>query len=89
MQCCADALYPLELQIKAALSRANVVHQDETRLSVVGKLHWMHVSATEQLTRYVVHPKRGKETLDAIGILKDFHGVSVHDGWCSYWCSSC
>jgi transposase len=32
-----------------------------------------------------VHPKRGKAALDAIGILADFHGVSVHDSWGSYW----
>jgi len=32
-----------------------------------------------------VHVKRGKEALDSIGILADFQGVSVHDGWSSYW----
>ena len=67
------------------LSRAEVLHQDETGLYVAGQRHWMHVSATEHLTHYAVHPKRGKEALDAIGILADFHGVSVHDGWRSYW----
>ncbi len=49
----------------------------------------MHVSATEHLTHYAVHPKRGKAALDAIGILKDFHGISVHDGWGSYWLYLC
>src|SRR5713101_7229670 len=82
---CAKQLAPVEQQIKAALSRAEVLHQDETGLYVAGQRHWMHVSATEQLTHYAVHPKRGKEALDAIGILADFVGVSVHDGWRSYW----
>ena len=82
---CAQQLEPVEQQIKAALRRAQVLHQDETGLYVAGQRHWMHVSATEQLTHYAVHPKRGKEALDAIGILADFHGVSVHDGWRSYW----
>jgi transposase len=86
---CAAQLAPVEQQIKAALSRAEVLHQDETGLYVAGQRHWMHVSATEHLTHYAVHPKRGKEALDAIGILKDFHGVSVHDGWCSYWLYLC
>jgi transposase len=36
-----------------------------------------------------VHPKRGKAALDAIGILTDFAGVSVHDGWRSYWQYGC
>ena len=82
---CAKQLEAVEQQIKTALSRAEVLHQDETGLYVAGQRHWMHVSATEQLTHYAVHPKRGKEALDAIGILADFHGVSVHDGWRSYW----
>ncbi len=86
---CAQQLAPVEQQIKAALGRAEVLHQDETGLYVAGKRHWMHVSATEQLTHYAVHPKRGKAALDAIGILADFGGVSVHDGWRSYWQYRC
>ncbi len=82
---CAQQLEPVEQQIKAALSRAEVLHQDETGLYVAGQRHWMHVSATDHLTHYAVHPKRGKEALDAIGILADFGGVSVHNGWRSYW----
>ncbi len=84
VQRCAEQLAPVEQQIKAALSLAQILHQDETSLYVAGTRHWMHVSATEHLTHYAVHPKRGKEALDAIGILADFAGVSVHDGWGSY-----
>lgn len=86
---CAEQLVPVEHAIKAALSRAEVLHQDETGLYMAGKRHWMHVSATEQLTHYAVHPKRGKEALEAIGILTDFAGVSVHGGWGSYWLYLC
>src|SRR6266480_1216024 len=86
---CAQQLEAVEQQIKAALSRAQVLHQDETGLYVAGQRHWMHVSATEQLTHYAVHAKRGKEALDAIGILEGFEGVSVHDGWRSYWHYAC
>jgi transposase len=82
---CAAQLAPVEQQIKAALSRAEVLHQDETGLYVAGQRQWMHVHATEHLTHYAVHPQRGKAALDAIGILADFQGVSVHDGWQSYW----
>ncbi|HEY6406125.1 MAG TPA: IS66 family transposase [Ktedonobacteraceae bacterium] len=82
---CAKQLEPVEQQIKAALNHAPVLHQDETGLYVAGRRQWMHVSATEQLTHYAVHAKRGKEALDAIGILEGFEGVSVHDGWRSYW----
>ena len=86
---CAKQLEPVEQQIKAALCQADVLHQDETGLYVAGQRHWMHVSATEQLTHYAVHAKRGKEALDAIGILEGFEGVSVHDGWRSYWRYAC
>ncbi len=82
---CAKQLEPVEQQIKAALRQAAVLHQDETGLYVAGQRHWMHVSSTEQLTHYAVHAKRGKAALDAIGILEGFAGVSVHDGWRSYW----
>ena len=89
VQRCAASLEPVEQQIKAALSQAPVLHQDETGLHVAGQRQWMHVSATQRLTHYAVHPKRGKAALDAIGILADFTGVSVHDGWSSYWQFGC
>src|SRR5258708_598212 len=89
VQRCAERLEPVEHQLKAALSQGAVLHQDETGLYVAGKRHWMHVSATNHLTHYQVHAKRGHEALDEIGILKHFHGVSVHDGWRSYWRYSC
>ncbi len=89
VQRCTEHLCPVEEQIKAALARAAVLHQDETGLYVAGKRHWMHVSATEHLTHYAVHAKRGHDALDAISILTDFHSVSVHDGWQAYWRYAC
>jgi transposase len=41
---CAEQLAPVEQQIKAALSQAEVLHQDETGLYVAGTRHWMHAS---------------------------------------------
>lgn len=89
VQRCAAALEPVEAQLKAALSRAAVLHQDETGVYVAGKRSWLHVSATDQLTHYQVHAKRGQEALETIGILSGFGGVSVHDGWSSYWRYPC
>jgi transposase len=60
-----------------------------TGLYVEGKRQWMHVSSTPQLTHYHVHAKRGKAALEASGILQEFQGTSVHDGWRSSWQYGC
>jgi transposase len=86
---CAQNLREVEEHIKEALVKAEVLHQDETGLYVKGKRSWMHVACTTRLTHYAVHPKRGKEALDAIGILPRFGGTSVHDGWRSYFLYAC
>ena len=86
---CAEQLKEVEGQIKQALTKAEVLHQDETGLYVTGQRYWLHVACTDQLTHYAVHPKRGKEALDAIGILPQFQGTSVHDGWRSYFLYAC
>jgi transposase len=86
---CAEQLAPVEQQIQEHLQQADVLHQDETGLYVCGKRYWLHVSATEQVTHYAVHPKRGKDALEAIGILPAFEGVSVHDGWRAYQSYPC
>jgi transposase len=88
-QRCAEQLTEVEQQIKTALVQAEVLHQDETGLSVAGKRHWVHVSAPSTLTQYTVHPNRGKQAFDAIGILPGFQGVSEHDGWRCYWAYDC
>ena len=84
VQQAATILEPVEAQIKAALSRAPVLHSDETGVRQSGRLAWAHVASTHRLTHYAVHPKRGTEATTDIGILPAYTGVSVHDGWKSY-----
>lgn len=80
----ATALEPVEVAIKAVLCQAPVLHSDETGVRQAGRLAWIHVASTQQLTHYGVHAKRGAEATTAIGILPSFRGVSVHDGWKPY-----
>jgi transposase len=77
----ARVLAPVERHIKTALAQAAVPHHDETGVRRGGRLAWAHVTSTSWLTHYAIHPKRGREALEAIGILPTFQGVSVHDGW--------
>ena len=86
---CAGQLAPVEQQITEALKQAEVIHQDETGLDVAGKRHWMHVTCTPTLTHYHVDASRGQAALEAIGILPQFTGISIHDGWGSYFLYDC
>ncbi len=81
---CGEHLAEPEKFIKAALLESKVLHCDESGLYVEGKRHWVHVASTDQLTHYAVHPKRGSQATDAIGILPSFKGMTVHDGYYNY-----
>jgi len=84
VQDAAERLADVEAAIAGALRAGAVQHNDETGLSVEGKRWWLHTASTARLTHYGVHPKRGVEATDAIGILPGFRGTSVHDGWTPY-----
>ena len=82
---CADAVTEIVAAIKQAVIAAAIVHVDETGLSLNGKPAWLHVASTDQLTWYATHGKRGREALDALGVLPAVRGRVVHDGLWSYW----
>ena len=77
-------LKPAVAQIRQALLRDAVVHFDESGVRVARDLHWLHSASTATLTWLASHPKRGQEAMDSFGILPEFAGVAVHDGWASY-----
>ena len=67
-----------------ALLRQPVVGADETGARVEGRLHWLHVLASESLSWLSVHPKRGLLAFEALGVLPRFRNILVHDGFKSY-----
>jgi transposase len=71
--------------VRDRLAAAPVAHFDETGARVAGRLHWVHSASTAGLSLFTVHAKRGKQAMDAAGVLPGFAGVAVHDGWAPYW----
>jgi len=70
--------------VKQQLIAADVTNFDESGLRVEGKLHWLHVASTPELTHYHVHRNRGQDGMEAGGILPAFQGGAVHDHWSPY-----
>lgn len=70
--------------LKDNLQKAPVLHSDETGFYYESKRNWLHVAATEFLTYYYTHEKRGREAMDQMGILPDYKGTVIHDYWKSY-----
>jgi transposase len=81
----AATLMPVYEETRQALVRADVVHFDESGVRQQGRLPWLHVAATADAVHYSVHPRRGREGMDAAGILPHFQGTAVHDHWKPYW----
>ena len=81
---CSELIAPIDKGLEQAIQASEVVHFDETGLRVNQKLWWLHVAATDGLTYYFVHPKRGRLAMDEMGILPEFEGKAVHDGLQSY-----
>jgi len=79
-----ERLEPVEQQIHAGLRRSPSVHFDETGLRIASLRQWAHSAGTKTLTLYRAHPKRGREAIDAMGVLPGYEGVSIHDAYTSY-----
>lgn len=78
------ALEDWEKQARVALINSPNLHVDETSLRVNKKHHWIHVYSSGDVTLKCLHKKRGKEAMEAIGIIPRYHGVLIHDCWASY-----
>jgi transposase len=69
---------------RGQIAAAEVAGFDETGFRVQGRLHWVHCARTSKYTLLMVHPKRGRQAMTAMGVLPSFAGVAVHDAWSPY-----
>ena len=60
------------------------LHVDETSLRVERKNHWIHVYSSGDMTLKFLHPKRGLEAIESIGIIPRYGGTIIHGCWASY-----
>lgn len=74
-----------EREIREQIRAADTVHLDETGLRVEGRLHWIHVACTQALTLLSAHERRGREGLDALGVLDGRARTMVHDAFAPYF----
>ena len=80
-----DKLEDFESRLKQYLIGQDLLHSDETGLNVQGQTQWLHTTGNGGYTHYQVHPKRGYEAMNEIGILPYFSGTLVHDFLRSYF----
>jgi transposase len=64
--------------------QAPVNGMDETGWKVGGRLQWLHVAVSAQVTVYAILPGRGYE--QSVVILgAEYDGFLIHDGWAPYY----
>ncbi|MBT9298990.1 IS66 family transposase [Rhodococcus sp. GOMB7] len=80
----ADDLGEFRTEVTARIIASDVVHFDETGFRAVGALHWLYSASTSLLTLVTCHRRRGREAMNAAGILPAFTGIAVHDAWSPY-----
>jgi transposase len=67
-----------------AARQAAVNVPDETGWKVGGRLQWMHVAVSAQVTVYAILPGRGYKQSEVI-LGEHYQGFLVHDGWVPYY----
>jgi transposase len=70
--------------VRDQIAQAPVAGFDETGFRVEGALRWVHCAQTGTYSLLTIHSKRGREAMDAAGVLPVFRGVAVHDAWAPY-----
>jgi transposase len=78
-----------EAIVKRHLVNQGVLNADETGINVSGKTMWLHTLGNDLWTLFFPHTKRGGAAMQAMGVLKNFHGILCHDHWKPYFNFPC
>lgn len=84
-----EKLAPFESWVKMELTKALLLHADETGINIGGKRKWLHVACNATLTWLMPHNKRGGEAIEDMGVLPDYTSTLVHDHWKPYYQLDC
>jgi transposase len=80
----ADRAQPTYDRLVETARQAPVNGMDETGWRVGGRLQWLHVAVSAQVTVYAILPGRGYE--QSVVILgAEYDGFLIHDGWAPYY----
>ena len=80
----AQRVAPTYAGLVEAARQALVNTPDETGWKVGGRLQWMHVAVSAQVTVYAILPGRGYEQ-SVVMLGAHYQGFLVHDGWAPYY----
>ena len=80
----ADRAEPTYDGLVETARQAPVNGMDETGWKVGGRLQWLHVAVSAQVTVYAILPGRGYD--QSVKILgAEYDGFLIHDGWVPYY----
>ena len=74
---------PFMARVRQLLREAGLLHVDETPARVDGELAYLHVACNQSYTAMHTGGRTSKD-IDAGGVLADFAGVIVRDGYAGY-----
>jgi len=80
----ANRAQPTYDQLVETARQAPVNGMDETGWKVGGRLQWLHVAVSAQVTVYAILPGRGYGQSVAI-LGAEYDGFLIHDGWAPYY----
>jgi transposase len=80
----SEKLVRCEQRVKAAIRGSEVIGADETGLRGAGMNGYIHAARTDELTHYAYDARRGRDAMNEVGILPQFKGTLVRDGYLSY-----